>query len=239
MFLITPHEMNKLTRGDSTSIRQVAEDDLDERMRAILNDRGLSLYEKVKRYEALLHRFLTLAKQGQNDERQITLQLPAPEPVQLKQSGAVVQGDENVQENEQALNELVKNLPLRAHKNARYIMLKLSEANADWTSRGEFVYRGNVVKGSHIADLFRNLTLTYKKPQSPPKGWTIFLNTLAEVNIPTSMLSNRHARQQYSRLKTATEGNVIEAIEDDPRGEKTPRRPRRRVNLSPRWMTLE
>ncbi|TWW58469.1 hypothetical protein D4764_07G0011880 [Takifugu flavidus] len=49
------------------SIRDVAEDDLDARMRAILNEQGLSSHEKIKKYNALLQRYLTFVKQDQTE----------------------------------------------------------------------------------------------------------------------------------------------------------------------------
>lgn len=54
MFLVSPHQLNRMTQ----SIRQTAGEDLDEKMRAILNDKGLSSYEKIKRYDALPRRYL-------------------------------------------------------------------------------------------------------------------------------------------------------------------------------------
>ena len=170
MFLISPHQLKRLTQPVEPSIRQTVEDDLDERMEAILREPGLSSYEKVKRYEALLRRYLTLMKQGQNEERQVTLclqsdpsQLPAPStspahPPPLQESDGV--------ESDDTTNEVLKSLPPRDRKNARYIMQKLVGSDGGWTSRGEFIYRGNVVKGSHMIDLFKNLSLSYKKPNS-------------------------------------------------------------------------
>ena len=203
MFLITPHEMNKLTRTES-SIRQTAEDDLDEKMRSILNEKGLSSYEKVKRYEALLHRYLTLMRQGQKDELRVSFNLQ-PEATSAVEQISTETSDQPVQ-NEQSgprdvTSEVMKNLPQRDRKNAQYIMQKLSEGGVKWNSRGELVRNGSAVNGSHIMDLFKSLSLSYKKTQSPPKGWTSFLNTLAEVNVPLSMINNKHARDDYKTVK--------------------------------------
>ena len=231
MFLITPHEMSRLSRTESNSIRQTAEDDLDEKMRSILDEKGMTSYEKVKRYEALLHRYLSLMRQGQKDERRVTLKLQS-EPTSAFEQNSTEISDQPVQtdhsRSEDVKSEVIKNLPQRDRKNAQYIMQKLSEGGVDWNSRGEFVHKGNAVKGSHIMDLFKNLSLSYKKPQSSPKGWTRFLNTLAEVNVPLSMVNNRHACDEYKSLKM--DGDGIE--------EETPMQKRRtKINLSPRWMT--
>ena len=132
--------------------------------------KGLSSYEKVKRCEALLRRYLTLMKQGQNEERQVTLRLqsdpsplPAPPPAESDPAHPPPLQESDWVESDDTTNEVLKSLPLRDRKNARYIMQKLVGGYGGWTSRGKFIYRGNVVKGSHVIDLFKNLSLSYKK----------------------------------------------------------------------------
>ena len=173
MFLVSPHQLKRLTQPAKPSIRQTVEDDLDERMRAILREPGLSSYEKVKRYEALLRRYLTLMKQGQNEERQVTLRLqsdpsplPAPPPAESDPAHPPPLQESDWVEFDDTTNEILKSLPPRDRKNASYIMQKFVGGDGGWTSRDEFIYWGNVVKGSHMIDLFKNLSLSYKKPNS-------------------------------------------------------------------------
>ena len=53
-----------------------------------------------------------------------------------------------------------------------------------------------------MIDLIKHLSVSYKKAQrSTPKGWSGFLNTLSELNIPLSSVNNPDAREQYSKLK--------------------------------------
>ncbi len=56
------------------------------------------------------------------------------------------------------------------------------------------------MKGLHIADLLKNLSISYKKSVQP-KGWMGFLNTLMELNIPLFSVSNPQARKQYCQLQ--------------------------------------
>ena len=119
MFLISPHQLKRLTQPVEPSIRQTVEDDLDERMEAILREPGLSSYEKVKRYEALLRRYLTLMKQGQNEERQVTLRLqsdPSPLPAPPPAESDPVHPPP-LQESDEP-DEVLKSLPPRDRKNA-------------------------------------------------------------------------------------------------------------------------
>lgn len=48
---------------------------------------------------------------------------------------------------------------------------KLSRVDGGWNSRGELVYKGKTVEGSHMISLL-NLSFPYKKKtQSEPRGW--------------------------------------------------------------------
>ena len=74
MILNTPQQLNRLTHP-APSIRETVEDDLDQKMRSVLDDLGLNSHEKIKRYKALLQRYLTLIKQGQREQPRVTLSL--------------------------------------------------------------------------------------------------------------------------------------------------------------------
>lgn len=58
------------------NIRNVAEGDLDTKMRAILDETGLDPHEKIQKYNALLQRYLkpaeTRSKAGKECEGDIT-----------------------------------------------------------------------------------------------------------------------------------------------------------------------
>lgn len=131
-------------------------------------------------------------------------------------------------------DKVLKNLPPRDHKNAEYIIKKLSKSDGGWNSKGGFVYRGEAVKGSHMIDLFKHLSLPCKKKSQapPPMGWSTFLNTLSELNILLSSVSNPQARNEYRLLKTDTEAlqNIeFDTPQDTPRPER--RKKKKKKNL--------
>ena len=233
MFLISPHQFKHLTQPE-TSIRQTAEDDLDNKMRAILDEPGMTSYEKIKKYDALLQRYLTLIKQGQIEEPRMIVTLQRDrlnDPVPESDSGETSRVHEADQlELDSTASEVLKILPKRDRRNGEYILKKLSERNG-WTSKGEFVYQGHAVKGSHLIDLLKNLLLPFKRksPDLQPTGWISFLNTLNELNIPISSVNNPQAREQYRRLKTEPTGM-----------EKTPSvKPKKKIILSPHFLRPE
>ena len=245
MYLISPQQLSKMTRPEP-SIRQTAEDDLNEKMSAVLNDPRLNSYEKAKRYEALMLRYLTLLKQSEKERHRVTLTLhpdvaqsqhsasssdaPAADaPVDGADGGVAAASAPDPQSLlDEAASDVITNLPLHDRKNALYIMQKLAANDVRWSSRGEFIYKGSVVKGSHMIDLFKNLSQPNKKKktQTMPKGWTSFLNTLSVLNIPVSMVKNPQAREQYRQLRM--DGDGFE--------EKSPRQKRQK---SPRWSTWD
>ncbi|KAL3968187.1 serine protease 57 [Sarotherodon galilaeus] len=238
MILVPSHEMKKLTRSAAEpTVREAAKDDLDERMKAILEDPRLNSYEKVKRYESLLRRYLTLYKQGRDEESRVTFHLPPEEEQQQvqQQQQQVHHQEQQPGEEDEMVEEVLKSLPPRDRKNARYIMQKLAEGGGGgWTKRGEFVYKGDAVRGSHMIDLFKNLSLSFKsKNQTQPKGWKAFLTTLVESNIPSSSIHNRRAREEYACLKS----------DEEEEGGQTParrgRKPARvKKLLSPTWTAI-
>lgn len=54
----------------------MAQQDLDEKMQEILKDRGLNPYEKIKKFNDLLQRYLSFTRQGENEVQPTTRSLP-------------------------------------------------------------------------------------------------------------------------------------------------------------------
>lgn len=216
---------------------------MDSDMRAILNEPGLTSYEKIKKYDALLQRYLTLLKQGVKEEQRVSLTLhrdtsnEAPEHERSRENQTPGQDHPP---SDQVVMDVLKSMPKHNRKNAEYILKKLSERSESWTSLGEFVYKGNVVKGSHMIDLLKNLMLPFKKSGAPlPRGWSDFLHTLSEVNIPISSVNNPYARDEYRRFKTEGEGASIENAKSPPSVKQRRRRRRGQITLSPHWSRSE
>ena len=237
MFLVSPHQLRHLTPSAVTSIRQNAEDDLDQSMRTVLNEQGLNPDEKIKKYDALLQRYLSFMKQGRKEERRVTLSVQ-PEREEQGEPLTEQQRVEEVEEGEDPMSEVLKALPPRNRKNGEYIMRRLKKnAGGGWSSLGEFIHQGHVVKGSHMIDLIKNLS-SQKKTRSPsPGGWDKFLQALSTLNIPVSYVTNPEAREQYRRLKdaethtkTRTSPNIIlspqwsqQTPQQKPRSQSKPR----------------
>ena len=57
-----------------------------------------------------------------------------------------------------------------------------------WNQRGELIYQGQVVHGSHITDLLKNSQRQYKHA---PMGLEEFEAALRELNVPTGLMEAR------------------------------------------------
>ena len=63
------------------------------------------------------------------------------------------------------------------------------EQRLQWTKRGELIYHGSVIPGSHITDLLKSSQREYK--HSPLVGQQQFETALKQMNVPTGLLESR------------------------------------------------
>lgn len=177
MFLITPSQLGRLNQA--VNIRGNAQENLDTHMREILEDPGLDNYEKAKKYETLLQKYLTLNKQDLREKTGSAAPHSEPDPV---------------------LKEILSRLPQRHHQNVEYILNKLSEGGGGWRADGAFVFKGSPVIGSHILDLIRQLVSSLRTDNGMP-GWDVFLSALASVNLPSSCVTNPQAKSEFNSVR--------------------------------------
>lgn len=204
MFLVPQHQLEKLkfNTSENENIRKSVESNLDVEIRHILSRNDLKDYEKAKLYTATLQKFLNLVKLGDHETAHLTLSLP-----KTSDDGETVSDDQNVKKTD-VIHEFISNIPARSQKNASYILEKIlkSEGVASWNDNGEFVFKGNTIRGSHMLDLLKNLTASHKvADERRPVGWHEILQTVAQLNIPFSAIPNGIVRRKISDLKGSKE----------------------------------
>lgn len=204
MYLVPKNQLEMLKSGTAReNIQQVVENDLDTSIRNILLRTDLDQSEKAKLYSSILTRFLTIVKQGDRESSVLTLSLPNPDSnhndTHIDTRTRVNEGSEDV------VAEVLKNIPSRSVKNSQYILDKMSKAKGlcTWNESGEFVFKGKPIPGSHMLDLLKNVTAPHQvRDDRRPLGWSEFLQSFAELNIPFSTVPNHHVRRMISSLKT-------------------------------------
>ena len=103
-------------------------------------------------------------------------------------------GDDNVD------MSLIETFPDNQKDDAqKLIRLLRSRGNGlvSWGTNGEVSIYGKQLKGANITDLISNVI----QPRSSQKIPTQFLNVLAEVNIPETLVKNRGVMKTYRKIK--------------------------------------
>ena len=205
MYLVPQQQLNLLKRPSTQeSIRESVENELDRTIKDILDQKTDDLYGKAKKYSAALQRYLTVVKQGEREQNTLTLSLPddsnayRPEPFST---------DTHDISKDSVFNEVLRNIPKNSKKNAQHILDKMTSSQpvTSWTKQGEFVFKGNVVEGSHVYDLIKNVTAAHNVPDSRrPIGWSEYLQSLALLNIPLSTVPNQLVKRQIVEFKKHT-----------------------------------
>jgi len=86
------------------------------------------------------------------------------------------------------LSAIPKNYRTRARALINHISAD-GQHRLQWNGRGELVYHGKVIPGSHITDLLKNSQRQYKHFQ--PVGQQEFRAGLKELNIPSGLMETR------------------------------------------------
>ena len=202
MFLVPQSQLNALRQPPNPhiDIRESAQNELDKAMGEVLNSPSDDIYEKAKKYTNILQRYLSFSKQGDCEKNILTLLLPEKTPT------TGVDGEQDGKD--RMIKDILLHIPNRNKNNARYILSALSNAPhlVSWNTHGEIVIGGRSVKGSHLYDLIKNVTSQHNM-STRPVGWTEFLKTLADLNIPSTTIPNKNVREMVTRIKSGAYGD--------------------------------
>ena len=214
MYLVPQHQLDALKQPyPRESVRQTAENALDKAIEEVLNTPDTDLYEKAKRYGSVLQRYLSLVKQGQREQGELTLSLAEDgsksQPRDADEGGNASAGDS-------VFEEVMRHIPTKSKRNAGHIMESLKKSkNVSWTDRGELVLKGETIKGSHMYDLLKNVTSSYRVLDSDrPPGWIAFLQVLAHINVPSTSIPSKRLRQLVDMYKHAPPSDSVNAIDE-------------------------
>ena len=86
-----------------------------------------------------------------------------------------------------------------------------------WSKNGDVKIHGKRLRGTNIVDLVGDVVRTTpSKTNTPERDY--FLNALAEVNIPETLVKNKTALERYRLKKTDT--NRVTEVEKEENDEK-------------------
>ena len=237
MFLVPQNQLATLqppqtTDSSNVSLRQSVQSELDRAMSEILKQPDINVYEKAKKYSSILQRYLALARQGEREKSVITLSLPDESS---KDDASMSESQDAIAQDDMIRAEVLAHMPSRNKRNAEYIITSLSRNNKiAWSNNGEIVVEDKPVPGSHLYDLLKSVTTHNNvSDRSRPKGWNIFLKTLASLNVPLSVIPNTMVRRSIEAFKTGErdETNTQSSMSDL----RTPRM-RREIRMAPSFI---
>lgn len=106
----------------------------------------------------------------------------------------------DIQKLNQIDHDVVETMPASLQSSAR-VLLNRIKGNDDiisWTPSGEVSIHGEKLRGSNIVDLVGDV-LRGVKTENPDRH--AFLQVLAELNTPTSLIKNKSALRQFQKRK--------------------------------------
>ena len=89
------------------------------------------------------------------------------------------------------MNVIVSTLPKQSRQKIQAILRLITEdpqQRLSWDAKGQLVYQGRVIHGSHITDLLKDSQYMYKHFE--PKGKDEFYQGLKDLNVPYTLLCN-------------------------------------------------
>ena len=89
-----------------------------------------------------------------------------------------------VEETQESLEaEIIQSAPKNLRHKASILLKRLKQDdNIAWNTKGELVYKGDVIPNTHIHDLVQDVLR--KSKTHIPVGWQTFARALRESNIP-------------------------------------------------------
>ena len=137
-----------------------------------------------------------MTKQNELEKNVLTLSIP-------NTSDLVPRIDED-DKKDLIAEEVLKHMPKRSRKNAEHILEAVARAKnvISWTDQGEIVVNSRPVRGSHLYDLVKSVTAAHNVSDvSRPIGWSVFLKTMAGLNIPLSAIPNTMVHRAIIQYK--------------------------------------
>lgn len=248
MYLISPQrlealgalDMGKSEKPRPKNIYESFVQDLEGKMEHLLKKDTTPAYTKSLQFNAILEKYLNALKKEQDQTREILLKVVPSEKTEDSigdnPSGEDARGSEMIQ-------TVVDHVGKNYQKNASFILNKLYHSDLlSWNTAGEVTINGELIKGSHILDLMKTLSNRRFHTKNAPTGWSEFLETISNLNIPLTTIANTHARQQLQHRFSKVNESPLPDLSDHSR--KRRRRRRSEIFESPissppsSWLTF-
>lgn len=251
MVLVPEHTLERLQKRQNVSTPPLTArlNGLDHDIQDVLDDNQLTKDEKVRQYSQALQNYLTYYNQRKDQPINVKIQ-----PPKKKSNEDTAQEAQSEQESTEPLppsieREIIQALPRTLKDRGKMLLEKIKE-NPDvmkWDERGQLVFEGKPLKGSHIIDLIKDSLRTSKK-STPPLGYDWFTRGLAKMNAPDHLVVNKQRKSTLRNLKTGVQPPLSQGPEQEERNEWFPTpsipgpvrnvRRKTRQEIRQRWLTF-
>ncbi len=97
-----------------------------------------------------------------------------------------------------ATDTILSGIPKNYNNKVKAILTYIDNDSAKllrWNDKGELLYEGHVIPGSHVADLLKDSQREHKRLSLP--GVVEFYEGLKRLNVPRSLIGNVDRRTKY------------------------------------------
>ncbi|KAI8480134.1 hypothetical protein Bbelb_421180 [Branchiostoma belcheri] len=211
---------------------------MDDQMRDVMSRQDLADDEKATLYQQLLQRYLTYRDKRRAEPVSVRLVTSNSTPAATVTATNNVAKDEGStttspstasatgKEDKGILAAFPKNMKARAQQLLNVIKHKGGDI-LDYNQHGELLYDKQVVPGSQISDLLRDVI--QRRQNFNPIGWRAFSRGLARINTPEAAIRHPTRLAVIKKHKArAALGDNLSSGEEEEDIVPTPRPPQRR-----------
>ena len=153
------------------------------------DDDDQHMQDKANAYHQALWRFLNRLEQYKN--RPLGRVQISQDVKPVASSSKEPAGEAEAEETDPVVRDVVGSVPKSLQAKASQLLQRLKRnPDVDWNERGEFKYRGHLLKNSNLTDLVNDV-LRQRKRRFEPLGWETFAQVLQNLNIPQDLIANQ------------------------------------------------
>lgn len=213
MVLVPEHTLERLQQRQNVNTNPLTArlNGLDHDISDVLKNNKLSDDEKVRQYSQTLQNYLSYYNQRKDQPVNVKIQQP-PVPKPPEKEPQEVHNEE--QEENPMERDILRTLPKSAMERGQMLLKQIKENPSvmKWDDRGQLIYDGKPVVGSHISDLLNDLLRTNKG--AAPLGWEMFTKGLAKMNTPDNLVRNSQRKTLLRELKSGVQEKEKEKNEE-------------------------
>jgi len=214
MVLVPEHTLERLQQRQTVNTPALTSrlNELDHEISDVLNNKKLSDDEKVRQYSQTLQNYLSYYNQRKSQPINVKVQQPpVPKPSEREPQEAC--NDTTPETTNTMERDILRTLPKTVVDRGQMLLEKIKENPSimKWDDRGQLIYEGKPIVGSHISDLINDLVRSIKG--TGPVGWEMFTQDLAKMNTPDHLVRNSQRKALLKEYKSGVQP-VVEKVQE-------------------------